>query len=190
LAFFGTFLGASLRVYLTYRLPDFLDFERIFLSLEHGVFLGAGFGLGILLAKLLVERFPEIRASLRLGIASLAGGLVLNMMLFTYNVLFLKTIPSGLLAPLGCFLIAGGYATAGLYPLRLPKILASTTAIFVALAGTWIGHLTLSLTTYPMVPVFYYDYAWNLAQILGINLLISLTMGIFPNLVNLAAAEE
>jgi serine/threonine protein kinase len=189
LAFFGTLAGISLRVYLTYRLPNFLDFERIIISLEHGVFLGAGFGIGILISKLIVERFPEMRVWLRLGIASLAGGLILNIMLFTYDVLFLKTIPGGLLAPLGCILIASGYAIAGLTRARLPKVFISTTIIFIALAGSWIGHLTLASTSFPMSPVFFYDYEWTLAQALGINLLISLSMAIFANLVDLSVTE-
>jgi hypothetical protein len=190
LAFFGTLAGISLRVYLTYRLPNFLDFERIIISLEHGVFLGAGFGIGILLSRLIVERFPEMRIWLRLGIASLAGGLILNIVLFTYDVLFLKTIPGGLLAPLGCILIASGYAIAGLTHARLPKIFISTVVTLIALAGSWVGHLALASAPFPTSPVFFYDYGWTLTQVLGINLLISLSMAIFPNLVNLAPTEQ
>jgi serine/threonine protein kinase len=190
LIFLGILLGTGLRVYLTYRLPNFLDIERITISLEHGIFLGLSLGIGILLTKLIVERFPETRPSLRLGIASLSGGLILNMAILTYDLLFLKALPSGLLAPLGCLLIAFGYAAAGLFRARLSKILVSGAAILIALMASWIGHLTLASTPYPMSPIFFYDYGWAITQVMAVNLVISLCMGIFGNLVDVSVKSK
>jgi len=186
LIFCGIFLGVGLRVYLTYRLPSFLDIERITISLEHGVFLGLGFGIGILLTKLIVERFPEVRPALRLSIAGVIGGLILNIALFIYDMLFLKTIPSGYFSPLGCFLIAFGFAITGLFRARPTKILISGATILIVLMASWLGHLALASTSYPMSPIFYYDYSWALAQVFGVNLIISLSMAIFGNLVSVA----
>jgi serine/threonine protein kinase len=183
LIFWGVFLGTFIRVYLTYRLPNFMDIERVTISLEHGVSLGLGFGIGILLTKLIVERFPETNPALRLGIATVIGGLILNMALFTYDILFLKAIPSGWITPLGCFLIAFGFATGGLFRARLPKMLVSAAAILIALMASWLGHLASAST---ISPIFYYDYGWAFAQVLGVNLLISLCMAVFGNLVNLS----
>jgi serine/threonine protein kinase len=190
LAFLGTLIGMGLNVYLTYRLPNFLDLERFSLALEHGLFLGAGFGFGIFISKLIVERLPEIRVSLRLGLASLTGGLILTIVWAIYSMLFLKSIPTGLLAPLGCFLIAFGYAGAGLTRLRLPKILISASVMTVVLTGSWIGHLALASTAWNPSPLVYYDYSWTLIQVLGLSVLISLCLATFPSLIHLATSKS
>jgi hypothetical protein len=62
------------------------------------------------------------------------------------------------------------------------KIVISVGAIFLALAGTWFGHVALAATPFGMAPVFFYDYAWPITQILGSMLAASLPMAIFGSI--------
>ena len=111
MAFLGTALGTSLQIFLTYRLPSFLDLERITVSIERGGFLGIVFGLGILVTRLIAERFSMLNTFPRIMLATIIGGLGLNIGLFTYDVLILQNAPNGYLVTTGCLLIALGYAT-------------------------------------------------------------------------------
>ncbi len=61
LAALGVFLGFGAHVYLTYRLPNFMDLTRISIAVERGLFMGFVFGFGIFFTRLLAEQFPSSR---------------------------------------------------------------------------------------------------------------------------------
>lgn len=189
MAFLGTTLGASIQIYLTYRLPNFLDMERIIISLERGAFLGVIFGLGILLTRLIAERLTALEAIPRVILSTIAGGLVFSIGLFTYDVLILKNAPNGILMTTGCLLIALGYALGALFHARLARIAVSLLFIFSAIAGTWWVHTSLSAIPTRLSPVFFYDYSWTNIQVLGVVLLVALSMAIPGNLFDLSLDE-
>ena len=61
--------------------------------------------------------------------------------------------------------------------------------IFTALAGSWWVHANLATTSTDMSPVFFYEYTWTNAQVLGIVLLATLPMAILGNLFDLSLQE-
>jgi hypothetical protein len=177
----GVGLSAGLQSYLTYRLPQFMDTLRITVSLELGAILGILLGFGILTTRVFVERFPESKAPLRIGLAVLAGGLLLNISKFVYDVLFNDTVPQGALISAASLILALGYAVSGLAGSRLVKTLITMAAVMTALAGSWWGHLALARNGMTMTPLFYYDYLWTSTQVLITMLIVALPMSIFGN---------
>ncbi len=189
LALVGTTFGIGTQVYLTYRLPEFMDAARISSSLEQGLITGAIFSLGILFARVIVERFSGASAWLRVLLGTVGGAIGMNISLFIFHVLFINTPPNGILITLGCVLIAFTYAVGGLIRWRSIRMILSSSAVFSAILGTWWIHITMADSVTELTPLFRYDYAWPLAQILLTAIIVAMWIGIFGNLVQLAAEE-
>ena len=143
MAYFGSALSVGLQNYLVIRIPDYMDAVRISVSLERGLFLGAFFGVGISLIRLIVERFPNSKVLPRLVAATVIGGLIFSIGLFIYDILLVQVDLSGMLFLAGCMLAAFGFALGGLIRPRLLRMLVAAAAVFLALALTWIIHLML-----------------------------------------------
>src|SRR5258706_6303759 len=190
LAFLGAALGIGIQVYATYNLPDFLDAARITTSLEQGLIVGAIFGLGLFFIRVIMERFQTSSALARIIAGTLIGGIVMNIALLIFHVLFLNTPPSGFLITPACLLIAFAFAIGGLFSSRLFRMVLSSISVLVAIVGTWWIHTQYSASLLDLTPVFRYDYAWTLTQISLIALSISLILGVLGNLVNLSIVEE
>ncbi len=182
LAALGVFLGFGTQVYLTYRLPNFMDMTRISIAVERGLFMGFIFGFGIFITRLLSEIIPAPKPLLRMVTGTLVGGTLLTAGLWVYDILFLNTLPEGIMFAAGCFFISGGYALSQwMRPVSL-KIIIPSLVIFLALSGTWFGHLATATFPTRMTPMFFYDYAWSGAQILGTMLAVTLPMAVFGSL--------
>jgi hypothetical protein len=190
LAMLGSTFGIATQIYLTYRLPDYLDSARISSSLIQGLIVGIVFGLGIFLSRLLVERFEGISPIIRFGLASIFGMLGMSAALLLFNGLFLNTAPSGLLMPAGCLVIASSYAVSGFIPSKIAKAFISTLLIFAGILGTWWVHQTFSGSLLELTPLFRYDYAWPLSQIAFTAFLAALWMGVLGNFPSLKVREE
>jgi len=190
MAFLGAAFGVGIQVYLTYQLPNFFDIARITTSLEQGLIIGTVLGLGIFLTRLITERFPESSVPLRVILGTIAGGVVMNIALFVFNVLFLDTHPMGFLITVGCAMIALTFTAGGLIRSRLIKTLFSSVSIFTAITGTWWIHINFATSPVELTPLFRYDYAWSLAQVSFVALSVALLTGIFGNLTSLAIKDE
>lgn len=186
----GAVVSAGLQVYLTYRLPNFMDLERITVSVERGIFQGVGLGVGVLLAKSIVESFPEAKAPVRLAIASLASAAILSVSFFVYDTLFLQTIPQGPLLVVASLLLACGFAVAGLIRRRLGKIVISYLVVFAALAASWFIHTSLAATSALLSPLLFYDYTWSSAQVLQTIAMVALPVSVLAHLVSLAPQKN
>ncbi len=189
LALVGATLGIGSQVYLTYRLPEFMDAARISISLEQGLIIGAIFSLGIILARVIVERFSGANAVLRVSLGTVAGAVGMSIALFIFHVLFIDTPPNGFLIILGCTLIAFAYALGGLLRFRLASMILSISAIVLAITGTWWIHVTMAASITELTPLFQYDYNWTLSQVLFTSIIVALWIGIFGNLVRLNVEE-
>lgn|GEM_PF-955978 len=190
LAFLGAALGIALQVYMTYNLPDFSDLPRIATSLERGLIIGSVFGLGIFATRVITERFHTSNAILSPLLGTIAGTLGINIALFIFHVLFLNTSPRGLLITLGCMVIALTFALGGLMRSRLIRIFLSSISILVAIIGTWLVHVNLAASPIELTPLFRYDYAWPLLQVLLTALVVAFSIGILANLIDLSVKEE
>jgi hypothetical protein len=190
LALLGAALGVAIQMYVTYRLPDLMDTARITDSLVQGLIFGAIFGLGIFVIRVVVERFQTSSTLLRELIATLAGGLGLNIALLIFHVLFLNTPPGGALITGACMLIALTFALGGLLRSRLLRMLLSSAAVFAAILGTWWVNINFAASLADLTPIFQYDYAWTLTQVAFTALGVALPIGIFGNLLNLSIAEQ
>lgn len=188
--FVGMALSVTLQVYLTYRLPNFMDLERFTVSIERGLFLGAALGLGVFLVKLVVEGFPEAGNLARVAIASIVGGATLTIVLSLYDALFLQTLPGGPIVFVGCLLLACGLALAGLTNRRGLKMLVAYLAFVSALAGTWFGHASLGNVPATMSPIFFYEYSWPATQVIGTILIVALPMAVAFGLTKLSLTDE
>ncbi len=180
----GFALSFGLRAYLTYCLPQFMDTLRFTSSLERGIILGIIFGFGIFITRVIAERFPESNAFLRVGLGTLLGGTMLNIAIFTYDVLLNNTVPQGILISASSVLISPGYASGGLVRLRPVRMIISATTVMAALAGSWWGHILLTRAAVSMTPIFFYEYLWSPMQVLLTMLLVALPMAILGNLGN------
>ncbi|GAB4462331.1 MAG: hypothetical protein Kow0070_21230 [Anaerolineales bacterium] len=189
-AFLGSSLGIAAQVYLTINLTSLFDSARLTLSLERGLITGVLFGLGIFLTRAAVERFHTSRLLPRLLTGVLAGALLMNLALFVFHTLFLRTPPQGFLVTGGCLIIALAFAVASLvrsYPLR--ALLTSLVVFGVILAGWWI-HIRFASAPEQLTPPFRYDYAWSLTQVAMTALAVSLPIGILGNLVDLTLKAQ
>jgi serine/threonine protein kinase len=189
LALFGATLGIGSQVYLIYRLPEFMDIDRISTALYQGLITGVIFSLGILFARVIVERFSGANALLRVILGTVAGAIGMSIAFFTFHILFVKTLPSGFLIILGCMLIAFSYALGGLIRFRLVRMLLSIGAIALAITGTWWIHATFASAITELTPMFRYEYNWPLSQVLFTSMIAALWMGVFGNLVRLNFEE-
>jgi hypothetical protein len=138
----------------------------------------------------IVERFPESNAPLRIGLATLLGGVLLNIAMFIYDVLLNDTVPQGVLISAGCLIIALTYALGGLVRVRPAKMLIAVMGVMVTLAGSWWGHILLSRTGANMTPLFFYEYLWTPAQVLLTMFVVSLPMSILGNFGDLSPKHE
>jgi serine/threonine protein kinase len=189
LALVGATFGIGSQVYLTYRLPEFMDAARISTSLEQGLIIGTIFSLGILLTRVIVERFSGVNALLRVSLGTAAGAVGMSIALFIFHVLFIDTPPNGFLITLGCVLIAFAYAVGGLIRFRAVSMFLSTSAIVLAITGTWWLHANMAASIIELTPLFQYEYYWSLLQVLFASIIAALWMGIFGNLVWLGIKE-
>jgi serine/threonine protein kinase len=190
LAFLGAALGVGLQVYVTYNLPNFLDIARFSTSLEQGLIIGTLFGLGVFLPRFLVERLPLFRTWLQVILGTILGGAVLNIALLIFHVLFLNTPPQGLSITLGSMAIAFGFAIGGLTRSRLVKIFLSGLSVFTAIMGTWLIHISFAESQLQLTPIFKYDYAWPLSQVVLTAAGVAFVMGTFGSLIDLSLKRE
>jgi hypothetical protein len=186
----GIALSGGLQTYLTYRLPQFMDTLRILGSLERGAILGLILGIGILATRVVVERFPEFNGFIRMGVALLLGGILINLAFFIFDVLMNSLVPAGILVSTGSLLIAAGYGLGGLVKSRLVKILITSVFVGVAIAGSWAGHVLLSQVNIAMSPIFFYEYSWSPAQIFATILVVTIPMSILGNLGDLSPSSR
>src|SRR5271157_103412 len=185
MAFLGSATSVGFQNYLIMRIPDYMDAVRISVSLERGLFLGAFFGGGILLIRLIVERSGSSQVIPRLAIATILGGLFFSIGLFAYDILMVQIDLSGMLFVAGCMVVAFGFAQGRLMPTGLLRMLVTAGAVFLALALTWIIHLVLLSASVNLSPLFYYEYTWSAWQIGSTMLIFSLPISFFGNLLSL-----
>lgn len=190
LALLGAALGVGFQVYFTYNLPDFLDTARFTTSLTQGLIVGAVFGLGVFIIRVVMERFRTSAVAPKLLIATLLGTIVLNIALLIFHVLFLNTPPHGLLLTLASGLIALTFAIGGLFRSRPLRMVLSIVSVFAAILGTWWIHAKFADSLMDLTPVFPYDDAWTLAQVAFTALCVALPIGVLGNLVNLSIVED
>lgn len=175
----GSALGLGIYTFLTYRLAVFLDSARILFAIQNGIFIGAGFALGVPLVRIIVERFPQVTTWHRLVFATLLGSLPIGSAFLLYHTLLLQRYeilrpetPGQLLwLLLGFLLISLGFALAGLVRSRWGQFALAASGFWLALALSWAAHLAFSP---PPFPLLYYEYTWPAGQVLIYNTMISL----------------
>jgi hypothetical protein len=158
--------------------------------LEQGLIIGAVLGLGIFLPRLVVERFTTFNRFLRVLLGTIGGGIVMNIAMLMFHILFLNTSPRGLLITVACAALALTFAACSLIRSRPLKMLLSSISIFLAITGTWWIHINLATSQVEWTPVFKYDYTWPLAQVAFTALAVAFSMGILGNLIDLTIREE
>ncbi len=188
MSFLGAALGIGLQVYLTINLPDFFDKGTI--SLERGLIIGLIFGLGIFTTRVIMERFNASNALVRIFFGTLLGSMGMNIALFIFHILFVRTPPQGFLITAGCTMIALFLSIGGLIRSRLIRIFISVIAILAAIMGTWWIHINYATSNVELTPIFRYDYNWTLTQVSFTALGIALLIGIFGNMISLTIKEE
>ena len=190
MTFLGATLGVSLQVYLTFNFPDFLDAVRITASLTQGLIIGSIFGLAIYLTRIITERFHLSNIILSLFLGTIVGGIVMNIGLLIFHVIYLGTFPQGFLITLGCMMIALTYAVGSLIRPILIKMFLSSFSILLAIMGTWLIHANMAASPVELTPMFKYDYFWPLTRVLLTALGVAFLMGIFGNLFSLSVRNE
>jgi hypothetical protein len=181
----GATLGFGGLAYLVYRLPSYMDSLRITVALVRGVFFGATFGLALFITRLLAERFSGLKVLLRILLATLGGGALLDLAIDAFHVVILNTPPQGFLIAAGSLVISLGFTLGGLTRLRLGRILISLVACFSALAGTWMVHLLLASTSTMLTPIFVFDDSTPVLQVMLWCLLAAVPITLIGNWISL-----
>ncbi len=189
LAFLAASLGVGIQVYLTFNLPDFFDAGRITVSLERGLIVGAVFGLGIFMTRVLVERFHTSRVFPRIVFGTIVGGLGMNLGMLVFHVIFLHTPPRGLLITGGCMLIALAFVVGSFSHSYLFRVLLTTVAVLAAIMGTWWVHVNFADSNLSLTPIFRYEYSWSFMRVSLTALWSALPIGILGNMINLSIEE-
>lgn len=178
-ALLGSALGFGIFTYSVYRLNIFLDTARFLTAIQHGLFIGIGFALGIPLVRIIVERFPQIPAWQRIITGSLLSSLPVASVFMLYHTLLLeryellqadnllKTIP----LLLACIALVFVFALASLLKKRIGKILAASAGITAVQFSSWWAHTNLELRPFP---ILYYEYTWPTGQVLILILVIAI----------------
>lgn len=177
-AMLGGVLGFGGYVFLSYRLPDYMDAMRWLVALERGIFLGAFAGFGIFVTRAVIHRLTGLRLWERNLAGIVAGGLALLAAFLSYDVLFLDILPTGWILPAGCLLIAASVGLgAGLVKNRWLRMTLSAAGLALSLTLTWAAHLATFMS-----PLLFYDYTWPPAEIIAVTLLVALPLAVFGNL--------
>jgi serine/threonine protein kinase len=187
LIFLGALLTFGGYVYLSTR-GGLLQQARITNSLFWGAIVGIIFGAGLLAARLVGERFPKSSRAVRLAGGTIVGGGLLSMAVFTFHALKFSYTSPGVIAPLGCFVIAFGFAGGSLIRSRPLRMLVSFLALFAALAGGWWWNLQTYFTNF-MPPILSFEYTTTPLQLLFATLAASLPIAVLGNLLSLAPKE-
>jgi hypothetical protein len=192
--FFFSFLGSSLsfgtQVFLSYRLLEFMDSARFLVSVERGVQLGFLFAAGIVVSRLVVERLPELRPGLRILLAGCLGGMVFFLDFFLYSILFLNTLPSGVLMGGACVITALGFGVGGFFRSRGLKFALAAAAMTAAIAGSWLLHAAGLSAGQFSSPLIFFEYSLSAAQICGMTFAISLFPAVLGSLQDLSVSAE
>ncbi len=114
----------------------------------------------------------------------------MNISLILFHVLFLNTPPQGFLLTAGCAAIALAFAIGSLMRSRLIKMILSIAAILAVITATWLIHVSFSTSPEDLTPLFKYDYAWPLTQVLITASATAFFMGTLGSLVNLSLKNE
>jgi hypothetical protein len=185
--FLGSLLGFGLLVLQTLRMPESMGYDYIVISLERGAFMGAAFGFGILLTRLLMERLGKMALRPRLGLSILAGGLVLATAFVLWRLLVLKGAPISPVLFLGSLLIACGFAFATLLRNPLLRSLLCLAALGLSLGGAW---WLFQAAGFDFAPLVNFEESWSPLQVLGTLMLVGLPIAILGNLVRLTPQEK
>ncbi len=188
MAFLGMALGFGSIAYLTYRLPVWFDTIRITSALVRGLIMGASFGFGVFLTRLIAERFSRVNPILRIALATISGSIILTISENIYHILILNTPPHGILIMLGCLLTAIGFSLGAWTQARTLKIFVSLAALYASLAGSWWIHVSGDIASAtPMIP---FEYSTPISQTLGLIFVATLPMAILSNVVSMTLKQE
>lgn len=176
----GSALGLGFHAYATYRVPGFLDFARILVTLGNGMVFGPLIGLGIFLARLIVHRLQVMARLPRLALGTAVGALVVNLGVVAFHSLALGVRPIGGLIAMSSILIALGFGiAAGMTPSTWRRSLVSTTFTGLGISLSWQLFLQTGLT-----PILYYEFDQPIRTVLLV-LVTALLIGSMPHLVDL-----
>jgi serine/threonine protein kinase len=167
----GSVLGLGVYIYLTYRLPAFMDATRIFISLVRGILIGPLVGLGIFLTNLVVQRLNALPLPVRLIMGTGVGTLLVNLGFVVYYYLFLDVTPRGWLIAFSSLLVALGFALSSVVARRWLRGAISTFGVVSGVMLSWQMHLLTSSD-----PLLNFEYSWSWGRIALVALIVALLM--------------
>jgi len=188
-SFFGSALGFGAYVYWSYRYQGLFDSMRIGLAVERGILIGAPFGFGLFITRLIAERLSRGKPFIRLVLATGLGAVVLTLTISLYYFLYLQYPPAGVLVPISCLVTALGFACGALRPSRLWKIGLSSIAFFTAVTGSWLAYIQFAPSPTGLSPLLNFDTASPILSVLAISLITVVMMTVFGNLIDLSLPE-
>ena len=173
----GAALGFGCYVFLSYRLPTFMDTTRWLVALERGIFVGALAGFGFFISRVIIHRLKALSHWARILTGIGLGSVALLVAFLGYDVLFLDIWPAGWLLLAGCLSLAAifGLSAAWVKPLWL-RMAVSAAGLTLVFMLTWAGYLLTSMT-----PLLYYEYNWPWQYVLAVTLAVALPVAILGN---------
>jgi serine/threonine protein kinase len=176
----GGALGLGVYVYLTYRLPIFMDATRILISLVRGILIGPLIGLGIFITNLLAQRLNALPFFVRLILGTGVGTLIINLSFVAYYYLFLDVTPRGWLIAASSLLAVLGFSLSGMVAQRWLRIVISTLGTVLGIMLSWQVHLLTGLD-----PLLNFEYSWTWGQVALVALIVALLMASGGQLIKL-----
>jgi hypothetical protein len=181
----GGIIGFGLYVFITYRLPTFLDLQRILVSVERSLILGGGVGLGLFTARWLGARLRVVSIPVRLSLGTVGAAILIALAeLIYYPVMLNRPVDGGLLW-VGILILGLAFGAAGV----VGKRIVSGVLVFLSLIGvilsSWLAALTSGET-----PLLAFETSWSLLQVGMLALLVSFPLAVLGNVIDLRVKGE
>jgi hypothetical protein len=171
-------LGLGLHVFVTTRLPSYLDASRLLNSFGSGLLFGPLIGLGIFINRWLVRRVKVLGRLPRLLLGVLAGGLVVYLGFMAFHYLFLNASMRGAGLLAGSIVFSLGFSLGDGYEAKrwLRMLIAS---FFVGLALLITNELAREFGTSPMLYYERDETLWTILLILAFSGVVGIVSQLF-----------
>jgi serine/threonine protein kinase len=173
-------LAVGLHVFISLRVPSFVNVSRILNMLGNGLLFGPLIALGVFLSRWISLRLKVLSNPSRIAAGIVVGGFLTSLAFMLFHIMYLNAYPSGPLVTISSLVLVSGFVLTNLIPSKIwLQMLGSTVSTALAIILSWLGYLETGAT-----PVLYYRTGEPLRTALLISVF-SIVLGVVPYIFNL-----
>jgi serine/threonine protein kinase len=172
-------LAVGLHVFISLRVPSFVNVSRILNMLGNGLLFGPLIAIGVFLSRWISLRLRVLSIALRIGVGIMVGGFLTSMGFMLFHIMYLNAYPSGSMVTISSLVLVSGFVLTNLIPSKIwLQMIGSTLSSAAAIILSWLVYLETGAT-----PVLYYRIDEPLRTSLLISVF-SVVLGVVPYLFN------